>query len=83
VGTAIETVALDLHKRSMIEHIMVYGTTEQVRWMLLFYNEEEISAVVKRSKSLDEKSANFGDLYYDIEKSEALCLNRQSMNGSF
>ena len=81
--TAIETVDLKIHKRSIIERIMVFGTAELVRWMLKNYSGEEIIAVIKKSKSLDVKTANFWAVHYNINKTDILCLNRQSMNGWF
>ncbi len=68
---------LDLQKHSffIIERIMVYGDEKDVRWMLKMFSKEQLIEVVKRSKNLDKKSANYWALRLDVDRSEVACLN--------
>ena len=54
---------------------MKYGDEKDVQWMLKMFSKEQLVEVVKRSKNIDEKSANYWALRLGIERSGIACLN--------
>jgi hypothetical protein len=77
------TLDLSLHKRFIIERVLRFGMLSDIKWLLSIYNEQEIIEVVKTSKSIDRKTANFWAIHYGIDKDEVLCLNRPLMHELF
>ncbi len=67
---------LDIHKHShqIIDRILEFGNTPQVHWMFKNYSKEEIIEVVKESRQLSKKSANFWAQYYKIPRDEVQCI---------
>jgi len=72
----VEKLDLKENSRQIIERILEWGNTPQVHWMFKNYSKEEITEVVKGSRQLSKKSANFWADYYNISKSEVKCLNK-------
>lgn len=70
---------LDVKKypRYVIERVLEYGDLPQVRWMLKAYPRPKIKEVVKQSRQLSLKSANFWADYYQLPKNQIRCLNRR------
>ena len=64
------------HKRFIIERILQYGLPNDIKWLLNKYAEKDIIKVVKQSKNIDKKTANFWAIHFEISKKEVLCLNR-------
>ena len=81
--TNIET--FDLHKYgfALTERILKFGNQHHIRWLLENYSDEEIKAVVKKSKRIDKRSANYWAIKYNIPRTEILCFNRQLMQDLF
>ena len=73
----IDLDELDLKKHSffIIERVMKYGDEKDVQWMLKMFNKEQLIEVVKRSKNVDKKSANYWALRFGIDRSEIACLS--------
>lgn len=74
----LEVEKLDLKKHSyqIIDRILEYGNTPQVHWMFKNYPKEQIIEVIKNSRQLSPKSANFWANYYEIPKEEVRCIVR-------
>ena len=72
----VEVNKLDIrrHKRFIIERIIKYGNEKDVKWMLETYSLKEIRDVVKKSKNIDRKSANYWALRLNIPREEVYCL---------
>ena len=72
----VDTKELDLKKHwfFIIERIMVYGNENDVRWMLATFSKEQLIEVVKNSKNLDRKTANFWALWFGIDKERIRCF---------
>jgi len=64
----------------IIERAFQLGRPEQIRWIELTYNEEQIKEVVKKSKILDRKTVNFWCLIYSIKREETVCFTKQYPN---
>jgi len=71
------------HKRFIIERVLQFGMPNDIKWLLSIYSEKDIIDVVKKSKSIDKKTANFWAIHYGIDKDEVLCLNRPLMHELF
>ena len=59
----------------IIERILEYGDPRAVRWMQRCFDDPVIREVVKRSRSLSARSANFWALRYHVERREVRCLS--------
>lgn len=64
------------HSYQVIDRILEFGNTPQVDWMFKNYSKEEIIEVVKYSRQLSLKSANFWAGYFEIPKEEVRCLTK-------
>ena len=64
------------NKKFIIERLLRYGRPEQIKWMIARYSDSEIVEVVKSSRTIDKKTANYWALHYNILPNEVLCLNR-------
>jgi len=73
----------DKDKKFIIERILKYGRPETIHWLWANYSDQAIIAVVKSSKVIDRKTANYWAIHYDIPKEEVLCLNRQVLQDCF
>lgn len=67
------------HSYQIIDRILEYGNTPQVHWMFKTYPKKEIIEVVKHSRQLSPKSANFWANYYNVPKNEVRCLTKSFM----
>ncbi len=75
--TDITNLDLGKNKRYTIERILVYGTTEHIKWLLKNYTDKDIIETVKVSKVIDRQTANYWSLYYNIKREEIICFRRQ------
>ncbi len=71
------------NKRFIIERLLRYGRPEQIKWMLARYSDREIIEVVKSSRTIDKKTANYWALHYHLLPKEVVCLNRQLIQECF
>jgi len=69
---------LDVKKKSffIIQRILEYGDQKAVEWMRKNFNDREIRKVIFNSKNLSQKSANFWQLIFNLNKNKILCLNK-------
>ena len=81
----VDVKSLDVvkNKRFVIERLLQFGRPDQIKWLLAHYSDREIIEVVKSSKTIDKKTANYWALHYHILPKEVLCLNRQLMQECF
>ena len=68
---------LDLQKDkfAIIERIMVYGRPEHIRWMNAQYTEEDLIDVVKTSRNMDKKTANYWAIHFHVPISAVRCFS--------
>lgn len=79
----VEKVDFNKNRKFIIERILKYGLPEQVAWLLDNYTEKYIIEVVKISKNIDKKTANYWAIHFHIPKEEILCLKRPLMQDCF
>jgi hypothetical protein len=77
------TIDPQKHKKFIIERVLKFGTPKEVRWLLATYTEAEIIQVVKTSRNLDRKTANFWAVHFGIPSEEILCLNMPLLQSCF
>ena len=72
----VDTEELDLKKHWFfaIERIMVYGNENDVQWMLGTFSKERLIEVVKKSRNLNRKTANFWALWFGIDREDIRCF---------
>jgi len=72
----VDTEELDLKKHwfFVIERIMDYGNENDVQWMLGTFSKEQLIEVVKKSRNLNRKTANFWALWFGIDREEIRCF---------
>lgn len=74
----INNLDYENHKRYTIERILQYGRTEHVNWMRKNFSDDDIIDIVKCSKIIDRRTANFWSIHFGINKDEILCFTKQS-----
>jgi hypothetical protein len=78
-----ETIDPQKHKKFIIERVLKFGTPKEVRWLLSKYVEADIIQVVKSSRNLDCKTANFWAVHFGIPLEEIRCLNMPLLQSCF
>lgn len=75
----IDPKKLDVKERSdyVIERILEWADFDGIKWMGDNFDKDEVTDVLKKSRYLSGKSANFWALQYNIPKEEVLCLKKQ------
>lgn len=75
---------LDPAKRAtyIIERLLEYGDVPSLRWMLKKYPKEQIIEVLKRTRVVSRKSANFWALYFSVPREEILCFQKRFLETS-
>ena len=74
----VAPIQIDLreHSEYVIARLLEHGDLAAVRWLLMVYTKKEIAKVVRQSRQLSRKTANFWRLRLAIAKSEVYALNR-------
>jgi hypothetical protein len=70
----INAIDLQLHKRFVIERLLQFGTANEVRWVLAHYLPADIIEVIRKSRNLDARTANFWAIHFGIPREEVRCL---------
>ena len=64
------------HPDYVIARLLEHGDLAAIRWVLKAYRKQEIAKVVRQSRQLSRKTANFWRLRLAIPKTEVYALNR-------
>jgi len=72
----IENIDLGAHAKQIIERALEYGDAKTIGWLKKTYPREEIIKILKASRNLSPKSANFWALIFSVSEREILCLNK-------
>jgi len=62
------------HSRFIIERILEFGDQKAVKWMMKNFGLEEIKKVLRQSRNLSTKSANFWRFIFNVRRDRILCL---------
>jgi hypothetical protein len=77
------TLDLKKYKNFVIERLLQFGRPEHVRWVLDFYEKEDIVETIKKSRKISKKTANFWALHYEISREEIKCFNMPLLQPCF
>ncbi len=72
----IHELSVSRDSRFIIERLLEYGDKDAVFWLLHHYPREEIADVVRKSRRLSARSANFWAFFLNISREEVFCLSR-------
>ena len=67
--TAVEKLDIKKNKRPIIERVITRGILEDFYILLQLYSGEDIIEAIRHSRILDNKTANFCSLIFNIPKS--------------
>ena len=67
---------LNKNKDFIIERVLDYGDISHFRKIKEIYSLDDIKNVLKKSKTISYKSANFYALILGVSREEVLCLKR-------
>ncbi len=70
------TLNVKQHPRFVIERILEYGDKKSIKWMEDNFSLGEIKNTLFISKNLSQKSANFWQLIFGLDKDKILCLRK-------
>jgi hypothetical protein len=75
----INPVELDIsaHPRYVIERILEYGDFLELRWPFARFSREEIVGVLKLSRTLTLRSANFWSQIFGVSHRQVKCLSKR------
>ncbi|RQD76759.1 MAG: hypothetical protein D5R97_04035 [Candidatus Syntrophonatronum acetioxidans] len=65
----------------IIERLLETGDDPSIKWLLNYYPREKFIKVVKYSRKLSPKTANFWCNYLNLEKEEVRCLSTSFRKG--
>lgn len=74
----VNQVNKETHSFFIIERLLELGNDDAIRWVLRSYPQQEITEVVKKSRVLSKKTANFWKNYFRLNKEEINCLQMSS-----
>ena len=73
------TIDVENKAAYVITRLLQWGRVEELKWLKQNYGLEALKVVVRRSRELSAKHANFYSLIYDIPPEEVLCLQMGSL----
>lgn len=72
--TEVGQVDVDKNSHYIIERVLEWGRTEDIKWLIGQYGMSEIKKVLMSSRQMPQKQANFWASIWDIPREEVLCL---------
>ncbi len=66
----------------VIERLLNLGDLKAVKWLWETFNREKIIEVIKTSRQINPKTANFFTKFLNLNPKEVFCLQRASQNRS-
>ena len=69
-------ISLSKHKQYVIERVLEYGDLAEDKWLKSVYSIEDIIDVIKRSRQISIKTANYYSLIFNIPQEEILCFKQ-------
>ena len=68
--TPLEMIDMKLHKKYIIERVLLKGFLKDFYLLVKMYSTEEIVEAIKSSKVLDKKTVNFCHHYFNVPINE-------------
>jgi hypothetical protein len=60
----------------IIERILEYGDRKEIKWMEKTFSKSRIKDVIRKSRRLSLKSANYWAIIFNLKRDDVLCLKR-------
>jgi len=79
----INMINMDKHKKLIVERTLRLGRPESINWLLNTYKENDIIEVIKKTKNINRKTANYWAIHFGIPREEIVCLNMQFQTDCF
>lgn len=70
-------IVSDGGEKMVVERVLELGDDRQVEWVLGNFRVEEIGDILKKSKKISGKSANYWAKYLKIPAKQVECLKQQ------
>lgn len=64
-------------QKYVAERILNRGSIEALRWLFKYFSKEVMIDVVKNNRDWFKRSVNFWAYYFNINRDEVICLNKQ------
>ena len=72
----LATVDLLAHQSYVVERVLELGDRAETQWLREHYSEDAITTVLRSSRRLSARSANFWALVFNVPRHEVLALSR-------
>jgi hypothetical protein len=73
----IKKLDIEKHATFILERILEFGDEKAVRWLFKHFTNDKITDAIRTSRNISLKSANFWSNFFNLDKSEVLCLSKQ------
>ena len=67
----------------IIERLLKFGSEKEIRLILQHFSEVQLREVIKKSRNLDRKTANYWAIHFGIEKKDVRCLTMPLIQACF
>ena len=71
-------IDMEQYSQQVIERILEWGRSEDMRYLIAEFGREQLIAVLMRSRQLSIRNANYLATIWDVPKEEVLCLQPES-----
>ncbi|MFT4848237.1 MAG: hypothetical protein ACJAT1_000074 [Marivirga sp.] len=72
-----QTIDVAVHKRYIIQRILTRGNLNDFELMNKYYDRETLINEIEKIRDLNNKSANFAQLYFSISKDRMQCYTQE------
>ena len=74
--TDFRSIDTSKHKKYITLRILERGDQRALKWLFKSYNPQSFKPMVKTSRQLSPRSANFWANYFDIPRKQIKCLSK-------
>ena len=83
--TNFDALRLPRYEFYCIERLLEYGDDRAIRWLCKSFQREQLADVIRKSRAISLRTANFWGLLLNIPRGEMRCFSTPSLlkHGSF
>jgi hypothetical protein len=74
--TPIENISIEKNKQYIIERVLEYGSLSDDKWLKEVYSIDEIIEIIKKSRKISLKTANFYSIIFNIPQNQIECFKK-------
>lgn len=75
-----ERIDTKKYPQYVLERLLQFGDISAVKWGLSRFGKDKVIDVVKTSRQINRKTANFFIKIYNLDPKEVVCFNREYQN---